>query len=147
VRRSLVLPIAAGAVAFLAVSFFLARWLTTEGREREAITALLRAQARGDARGMLARLDGCATNSGCAALQRTNARRLRRPGRLEILAYDSGTAYALGAKTGPTRVAWQVPGRGLPIVQCITVDRGGSALTRSLTLRRLSAPIGRQSSC
>jgi hypothetical protein len=147
VRRSLAVPLALGAAVFLAVSLFLAGWLTTEGRERDAVTALLRAQARGDARGMLARLDGCAADAACAARQRRNAQRLRRPGRLQILAYDSGTAYALGAAKGLTRVAWQVPGRGLPVVQCVTVRRGGTALSRSITLERLSAPIGRESSC
>lgn len=146
-RRSLVLPLALGGVAFLVISLFLARWLTTEGRERDAVSALLRAQARGDERGMLALLDGCAANRACVALQQRNAQRLRRPGRLQILAYDSGTAYALGAARGLTRVAWQVPGRGLPVVQCVLVDRGGTALSRTLTLQRLSAPIGRESPC
>jgi hypothetical protein len=146
VRRSLALALAAA--AFLVVSLLLARWLTTEGRERSEVIALLRAQARGDAGAMLARLDHCASDAGCAALQRRNAERLRRPGRLEVLAYDSGTSYALGAARGLTRVAWQVPGRGLPIVQCVEVDRGGSVVAgRSITLRRLSAPIGRESAC
>jgi hypothetical protein len=148
VRRSLALALAVAAVAFLAIAVVLARWLTTEGRERDAVVALLHAQARGDARSMLARLDGCAADPACAALQRRNAQQLRRPGRLQILAYDSSTAYALASAHGLTRVAWQVPGRGLPVVQCVAVDRGGSVLgSRSVTLRRLSAPIGRQSSC
>jgi hypothetical protein len=146
VRRRLALVLAAA--AFLVVSFFLARWLTTESRERAAVTALLRAQARGDVGAMLARLDGCATDRRCAALQARNARRLRRPGRLEILAYHSSTAYALGAARGLTRVAWHVRGRGLPVVQCVEVQRGGSLLSRrSVTLRWLTAPIGRQAGC
>jgi hypothetical protein len=146
VRRTLAIAVAAA--AFLAVSFFLARWLTAEGRERQEVVALLRAQARGDARAMLARLDGCAADGRCAALQQRNAARLRRRGPVEVLAYDSATSYALGAASGLTRVAWQVPGRGLPVVQCVEVRRGGSALAgRSITLMRLSAPIGRQSSC
>ncbi|HSD78045.1 MAG TPA: hypothetical protein VLA98_11595 [Solirubrobacteraceae bacterium] len=145
-RRTLAIVVAA--VAFLAVSALLARWLTTEGRERDAVTGLLRAQARGDARAMLARLDGCAADARCAALARRNARRLRRPGRLEILRYDSATSYAIGAASGPTRVVWRVVGRGLPVVQCVEVRRGGSVLAgRSVTLRRLGAPIGRESSC
>ena len=145
-RRALVIALAAA--GFLVVSFFLARWLTAEGREREEVVALLRAQARGDAGAMLTRLDGCAADVRCAALQRRNATRLHRPGRVEILAYDSATSYALGAAQGLTRVAWQVPGRGLPVVQCVEVRRGGSVLSgRSITLIRLSAPIGRESGC
>jgi hypothetical protein len=146
VRRRL--AVVAAAVAFLLVTLLVARWLTTEGRERDAVTGLLRAQARGDAGAMLRRLDGCRADARCAATVRADARRLRRPGRLEILAYDSGTAYALGASSGPTRVAWRVVGRGLPVVQCVEVARGGTVLAgRSVTLRRLSAPIGRESPC
>jgi hypothetical protein len=147
-RRLVVVAIAVAAVAFVAVAALLARWLTTEGRERGQVTALLRAQARGDVRAMLAALPGCAADRACAELQRANARRLRRTGSLEILAYDSATAYALGAESGPTRVAWQVPGRGLPVVQCVLVRRSGSALAgRTVALLRLSAPIGREAPC
>jgi hypothetical protein len=145
-RRAL--TIGAAAAAFLLVTLLVARWLSTEGRERDEVTDLLRDQARGDAPAMLARLDGCARDRACAALVRRNAARLRRPGEVEVLAYESATAYALGSATGATRVAWQVEGRGLPVVQCVEVHRGGSVLAgRSVTLRRLSAPIGRESPC
>ena len=67
---------------------------------------------------------------------------------MKILAYDSKTAYTLGAAEGLTRVAWTVIDNGLPVVQCVDVRRGGNVLTgRTVTLRRLSAPIGRQSPC
>jgi hypothetical protein len=146
VRRAL--TIGAAAAAFLLVTLLVARWLTTEGRERHAVTDLLRDQARGDAAAMLARLDGCPRDAACAALARRNAARLRRPGEIEVLAYESETAYALGPAIGPTRVAWRVRGRGLPVVQCVEVRRNGSVLAgRSVTLRRLSAPIGRESPC
>jgi hypothetical protein len=146
VRRRL--AVVAAAVAFLLVTLLVARWLTTEGRERDAVTDLLHAQARGDAEAMLRWLDGCRADARCVATVRADARRLRRPGRLEILSYDSATAYALGGSTGPTRVAWRVVGRGLPVVQCVEVSRGGTVLAgRSVTLRRLSAPIGRESPC
>jgi hypothetical protein len=133
---------------FLAISFLLARWLTTESRERSAVYDLLKAQARGDAGAMLARLDGCAANAGCRAQVQANAARLRRSGDLKILAYDSNTAYTLGAAEGLTRVAWTVVDNGLPVVQCVDVRRGGNVFTgRTLTLRRISAPIRRQSAC
>ncbi len=97
---------------------------------------------------MLQRLDGCAPDPRCAATIRANARRLTRPGEVKILAYDSETAYALGSKRGPTRVAWTVIDRGLPVVQCVDVERAGTVLAgRAIRLRRLSPPIDRQGTC
>jgi hypothetical protein len=59
-RRALISLVAVGVLAFLAISLLLARYLNTESEERGAVFALLQAQARGDANGMLDRLDGCA---------------------------------------------------------------------------------------
>ena len=147
-RRALLPILALGLIAFLGCSFLLARWLTTESRERNAVHALLEDQARGDANAMLERLEGCASDAACATTVRRNARRLRRPGEVKILAYESGTSYALGTASGVTRVAWTVIDRGLPVVQCVDVHRGGTVLAgRVVTLRALSPPIGRQSSC
>jgi beta-lactamase class A len=144
-RRRLVL-FAAGALAFLAVALLLARYLTTENRERDAVYALLRDQARGDAAAMLARLDGCQAR--CRADVEANARRLARPGQVKILAYQSSTSYALGAAEGPTRVAWTIVDRQLPVVQCVLVQRTGNVLAgRGINLRRLSVPIDRLASC
>jgi hypothetical protein len=147
-RRVLIPLVLLGVVLFLAVSFELARYLNTESQERGAVFALLQAQARGDARGMIARIDGCATDSRCTATAVRNARRNRRPGEVKILAYDSQTAYALGSKRGETRVAWTVVDRGLPVVQCVDVERTGTVLAgRAIRLRRLSLPIDRQGTC
>ena len=144
-RRTKLL-IATGVVLFLGVSFLLARYLSAENRERDAVYALLRAQARGDARGVLRRLDGC--DARCRGAVQTNVRRLARPGDVKILAYTSSTAYALGGASGPTRVAWTIVNRQLPVVQCVEVQRTGSVLTgRGITLRRLSVPIDSQGSC
>ena len=138
-----------GIVVFLGVSLLLARYLTTEGRERSAIHALLAAQARGDAAGMLDRLDSsCRADTRCRATVAADARRLRRPGEPKIISLSSGTSYAIGAATGTTRVAWTVVDEGLPVVQCVVVHRGGSALAgRTVTLLRISAPIGNEASC
>lgn len=136
------------ALVFLALSLLVARWLTAESVERDRVYTLLQAQARGDPAAMLAQLDGCAPDSRCHAEVERNARRLKRPGEVKILAYDSDTAYALGEASGPTRVAWTIIGRQLPVVQCVQVERKGSVLSgRTITLRRLSLPIGRQSAC
>jgi hypothetical protein len=133
-------------IVFVAVSFVLARWLSTENRERDAIYALLVDEARGDARAMHARLTGCAGR--CAATVEANARRLKTPGAPKILRLDSKTAYALGSASGTTRVAWTVINRRLPVVQCVAVERAGSALAgRRLVLRSISSPIGGEDSC
>ena len=144
-RRTKLL-IALGAVAFLGLSFLLARYLSTENRERDAVYALLRDQARGDAQAMLTRLDAC--DARCRADVRADARRLARPGEVKILAYQSSTSYALGGAEGPTRVAWTIVNRQLPVVQCVDVQRTGTVLTgRAINLRRLSVPIDSTGSC
>ena len=145
-RRRLPLIIVA-VLVFLAVSFELARWLSTESTERDRIVRLLQAEARGDSAAMLAQLHGCST-AACRATVERSARALRRRGAVKIVSYESATAYALGAATGDTRVAWTSLQQGLVVVQCVTVRRGGSALAgRSVTLLRISAPIDRQGSC
>ena len=142
-RWSIIVP---AVLAFLAISLVLARWLSTEGQERDKVHELLQAQARGDAAGMLAQLHGCDT--ACRATVARNARTLKRRGAVKIVSYESGTSYALGSATGDTRVAWTSLQQGLVEVQCVTVRRSGSVLTgRSVTLLRISAPIDRQGSC
>lgn len=138
-----------GILAFAAVSLLLARYLTTEGRERSAVNELLAVQAQGDAEAMLGKLDGsCRDDPACRAAVEANAKRLRRPGEPKIIAYHSETAYAFGEATGATRVAWTVIDEGLPVVQCVMVRRGGSAVAgRTVTLLRISAPIGNEASC
>ncbi|HMI71989.1 MAG TPA: hypothetical protein VK510_18475 [Solirubrobacteraceae bacterium] len=145
-RRRLVTLIAVGAIVFLAISFLLARYLSTENRERDAVYALLRDQARGDARAMLGRLDGC--DARCRANVEANARRLKRAGEVKILAYSSSTSYSLGHAEGPTRVAWTIVNRQLPVVQCVQVERTGNVLAgATINLLRLSVPIDRQGTC
>jgi hypothetical protein len=98
---------------------------------------------------MLAVLDrSCRIDPHCRATALADARRLRRAGTPKIIAYDSRTSYALGASTGRTRVAWTIVGHGLPVVQCVLVHRGGSALAgRTVSLLAISMPIGNESTC
>lgn len=141
--------IAAVIVVFTGASWELARYLTTESRERGDVLRLLEAQTRGDADAMLDRLaPSCRSDARCRASVVALAERMRRPGDLKIIAYDSATAYALGARTGLTRVAWTIVDRQLPVVQCVRVRRSGTALAgRGVSLLRISAPIGNESSC
>jgi beta-lactamase class A len=145
-RRRLVTLIALGAIVFVAISLLLARYLSTENRERDAVYELLRDQARGDAQAMLSRLTDC--DARCRANVAYDARRLERAGEVKILAYSSSTSYALGHAEGPTRVAWTIVNRQLPVVQCVQVERTGNALAgATINLLRLSVPIDRQGTC
>lgn len=148
-HRKRALIVFAVLVVFLAISGELARFFATESDERGKVLNLLEAQARGDAGGMFAQLaPSCRTDARCRAKVTHDAARLRRPGEPKIIAYDSKTAYVLGARTGLTRVAWTVVDHGLPVVQCVVVRRDGNALAgRRVTLLYVSAPIGNESTC
>ena len=140
--------IALAVLLFLLVSFGVARWLTRENRERTAVLRVLRAQARGDVAGMFKWVPGCAGQPACRTLVQADARRLRRPGSVKILTYESGTRYALGSASGPVRVAWDIGTNGDTVVQCLQVHRSGLAfLGGAVQVRRVSAPIALEGSC
>ena len=139
------LALGAGVVLFLAVSAIIGRWLAADGSERAKVERMLEAQARGDGDAMAREIDPC--DDGCRAEMRALAARLKGPGEVEIVRYDSGTSHALGSRTDQTRVVWR-RGEGLPTVQCVTVQRKGTVLTGPrVTLLALGAPIGREASC
>ncbi len=131
---------------FLLISGLLARWLSLENVERNAVFTVLTAEARGDAPAMLAQLHGC--DSGCRANVIADAGRLRRPGRVQILAYQSPTAYSLSTSVGETRVAWKSSLGRLPVVQCVKVERRGNVISGlQITLLRVSVPIPDTADC
>jgi hypothetical protein len=147
VRRRLL--IALGVIVFLVLSALLARFLTSDNLEREKDVALIEAEARGDAAGMIAKLSGCRQNPSCVALQRKNASnpRMLRAGEVKVLSLSSATANSPAGATGTTRLAWTVLGQ-LPVVQCIEVKRSGNALTGvHVALLSLSAPINNEADC
>jgi hypothetical protein len=148
VKRPLI--IVAAVVAFLGVSFLVARWLNNDTVERAKVTELLEDQIRGDADAMLRRLEDC-KDPACVAIVRRNAARLRGQGELKIALYQSQTAHALGSRTRFTRVVWFTPAllqRGDTKVQCVLVRRAGNVFAgTTVTLLRVTAPIGRESSC
>jgi hypothetical protein len=134
-------------VLFLLASLLLARFLSTENVERDRVLAVLQAQASGDARGIVSRLDGCRASPACVADASSNATRLRRAGSVKILSLTSATAYALDGASGKTRIAWTVIGR-LPVVQCVLVRRTGSFLSGvHVALLSLSRPIANEADC
>jgi hypothetical protein len=142
-RRRLLLIAVPLAVVFLAISFGVARFLTTENRERDAIYELLRAEAGGDPQAALRHLDAC--DAACAAKVRAFVPRLREPhgtSGLKIARLDSDTAYSFGTAEGSSRVVWVGDVHGRPVVQCVRVRRKGSPLTgRSVSLLRITAPL------
>lgn len=136
----------AAVAVFGAASFLVARWLSTDGVERAKVERLLEAQARGDVDAMAREIDECF--AACYDRLQGLADRLAKPGqKLRIARYDSDTSRALGEDAGQTRVVWFL-GEDLPTVQCVHVRRRGTPLTGpTVTLLRLSAPIGREAPC
>jgi hypothetical protein len=132
--------IALAVIVFLAISGELARWLSLENIERQDITALLVAEAHGDRRAILAHLHDCTPV--CQANVRFDAAHLKASGHVLILAYQSPTAYSLTSASGLTRVAWKTSSEVFPVVQCVTVDRRGNAISGlHIRLLRVSRPL------
>jgi hypothetical protein len=146
-RPARILLLAVGVLAFLAISLGLGRVLSANGAERDAILALVEAQARGDAPAMVARIDGCARQPACVAAARADAARLRARGKVELVRLDASTSFSLGGTDGVARVVWRTP-RRTTVVQCVAVHRGGDVIGGlSVELRSLSRPIGHESAC
>jgi hypothetical protein len=145
-RTAWIGALAFGIFVFLGISLMLARGLSASGAERAQVLDVVRAQARGDAAAVLARLPACAREPACARLTRERVARLRRSGRVEILTYDPSIGLALTNRHGTGRVAWRA-GEGLPIVQCVRVVREGPLSGGGVELLALSDPIGREAGC
>jgi hypothetical protein len=133
-------------VAFMIASALVARVLAAGSDERAAAIAVIKAQVAGRERAMLALLPGCAQRPPCLGRVRDNVRRLRRRGAVKVLTVRA-PGFALGARTGTTRIAWKT-GTALPVVQCVTARRTGDAFGGyRVRLEDLSAPIGLEASC
>jgi hypothetical protein len=148
-RRRLRIAALIGVALVLVASVVLARYLQTENVERDADLAVLQAQVRGDANGMLDKLSGCRERPACLGAVRANVAnpRLRRGGEVKILLVNSDTAYSVSGSTGPSRVAWTVIGE-LPVVQCVQVRRTGNFVTGiHVHLLSISRPIPNEDDC
>ena len=145
-RARVVIPIVFAVFVFLGLSALLARGLTAGSRERGDVLELVRAQARGDADDVLARLPACRRESACAQTTRERVRRLERPGSEQLLSYTPSTRLALTRKVGTGRVAWRA-GTARPVVQCVRVRREGPLTGGSVELLSVSAPIANDGSC
>jgi hypothetical protein len=145
VKRALIVL---AVVVVIGGSFVIARWINNDTVERARVVELLRDQLRGDAAAMLRRLEAC-EDPRCVAVVRANARRLRRDAELKVALYQSQTAHALRSRTKFTRVVWFPSGReAQTTVQCVLVRRDGNVFAgMTVSLLRVTAPIGRESSC
>jgi len=130
----------------VSISFLLARGFTATSRERGAVADLVRAEASGRPRAVLAKLPACARQAACSAATAARVPGLRRSGTVEILQYVPSTQLALTNRVGTGRVAWRA-GTGLPVVQCVRVQRNGPLTGGGVELLAISPPIDRQGSC
>lgn len=127
-RRVYLAAIAVAVLLFLTISAVLARVFSANGAERSAITALVRAQARGDANAILDDIVGCRSAPSCRRRATQNATALRHPGTVSIIQLQPSTNFSLAGTLGTARVAWDVAS-SLPIVQCVRVRRTGNAIS------------------
>ena len=145
-RARVLIPLLFGLFVFIGLSILLARGLTGSGTERSDVLELVRAQARGDAGAVLARLPACRREPACAQTTRERVAELRREGRVQILTYTPSARLALTRKVGTGRVAWRA-GDGLPVVQCVRVRREGPLTGGAVELLSVSAPIATDGGC
>jgi hypothetical protein len=147
-RRSRMIGlIALAVVLFLVVSALLARAFSVGGAENSALTALVRAEARGDAGGVVALVDGCAGNAACRARATQVSAALRHPGTVSIAQITASAGFSLGTTVGTARVAW-LAGGSLPRVQCVRVRHDGNVLQGfTVQLLSVSARIGTGGDC
>jgi hypothetical protein len=141
VRRSRLLAlIALGLVVFALVSALLARIWSGDSAEQSAVTALIRAEASGDAPAMIALIKGCSASAACRARASQDASGLRIPGHVSVLQYTASTGFSLGSTLGTARVAWEVINETKPRVQCVRVRRAGNALS-GITIELLTISL------
>jgi hypothetical protein len=146
-RPARILLVVLGLLVFVAISLGLARVLSANGAEQDAVLSLLRAQAHGDAAAMVRQIEGCSQRPSCVADAHATSARLRSPGKVVLVRLDASTSFSLGGHDGVARVVWKTPSR-TTIVQCVDVHRGGDVLDGlTVELRALSRPIGHQAAC
>jgi hypothetical protein len=128
VRRAYLVAIAAAVVLFLVISALLARVLSANSAEQSAITALVKAEARGDMNAIKNDIVSCRATPACQRRASDNAAALRHPGAVSIIQIQPSTSFSIAGTLGTARVAWNV-GDSLPIVQCVRVRRTGNAIS------------------
>jgi hypothetical protein len=148
VRRTRILLVVGFLVfVFLGISAMLARALSAAGTEREHVLGIAKAEARGDADGVLRLTPACEEQPACAATTRAFVAKLKRPGDVEILQYLPSVQVTFTRTTGTGRIAWRAGSDGLPVVQCVRVRRDGPLTGNTVEVLSISAPIPNESAC
>ncbi len=145
-RPAVLLAAGFAVFVFLGISFLLARGLSGAGAERAKVLDVLEAQARGDSRAVLARLDACRREPACVTVTEQRTQRIRAGGAIQILNFQPSVQFSLTRQTGWARVAWRA-GKQLPVVQCVRVRRDGPLTGGGVELLAISDPIGLEASC
>jgi hypothetical protein len=145
-RKRILIVVGFLAFVFLGISAMLARALSATGTERSRVLELVQAQARGDARAVLAGTPACRREPACVAATNAFVAELRRDGEVEILQYSPSVQLPLTRVTATGRVAWRA-GAGTPVVQCVRVRRDGPLTGAEVELLSISAPIGNEAGC
>jgi len=147
VRRAYLIAIAVAVLAFLAISALLARVLSANSAEQSAITALVKAQARGDTGAIMDAITDCRATAACRRRATEVATTLRHPGIVSIIQIQPSTSFSIAGTLGTARVAWNVGG-SLPIVQCVRVRRTGNVISGlRVELLEISRRIKSDSAC
>ena len=145
-RPRVLIPAVFGLFVFLGISFLLARGLTGASVERGKVLEVLRAQAAGNAKAVLADLPRCRRQPACVSVTEARVRRLAHPGKVQILEYQASSQLSLTRQIGSSRVAWRIGSR-LPTVQCVRVQREGPLTGGGVELLAMSDPIRLDGSC
>jgi hypothetical protein len=112
----------------LVISALLARVFSANSAEQAAITALVKAEARGDVNSIIGDITGCRAAPTCRRRASEVATNLRHPGTVSIIQIQPSTNFSIGDTAGTARVAWNVAS-SLPIVQCVRVRRRGNPIS------------------
>ena len=146
-RRTYVVAIAVAVLVFLAISGLLARVLSANSAEQSAITALVKAVARGDEAAIVDDIAGCQASRACRRRATEVTTALRHPGTVSIIQLQPSTSFSVAGTLGTARVAWNVGG-SLPIVQCVRVRRTGNPISGlRVELLEISPRIKSDSAC
>jgi hypothetical protein len=145
-RPRILIPAIFGLFVFLGISFLLARGLTGASVERGKVLDVLRAQAAGDARAVLADMPRCRQEPACVSTTEARVKKLAHPGRVQILDYEASAQLSLTRQIGSGRVAWRI-GTRFPTVQCVRVQREGPLTGGGVELLAMSDPIRLDASC
>ncbi len=146
-RGRLIILVIVGVLLFVAISALLARAFSANSAEQSAITALVKAEAAGDAHQMMLKIAACSQQAACRTRVAADASSLKRSGTVSIIQLQPSTTFSLGPKLGTARVAWSAGG-SLPIVQCVRVRRSGNVLSGlNVRLLELSERIKSDAAC